>query len=68
MEKSEYIVELFHLSLCGLLITCANSLDPDQDRQNVSPDLDLNCLTLIVPERFFKRIDFEKNQQATIKA
>ena len=24
----------------------ANCLDPDQDRQNVGPDLDPNCLTL----------------------
>ena len=31
---------------CCLLITFANSLDPDQARQNVGPDLDLNCLTL----------------------
>ena len=31
---------------CRLLITFANSLDPDQDRQNVGPDLDLNCLIL----------------------
>ena len=31
---------------CHLLITFANSLDPDQDRQNVGPDLDPNCLTL----------------------
>ena len=29
-----------------LLITFANSLDPYQDRQNVSPDLDPNSLTL----------------------
>ena len=29
-----------------LLITFANSLDPDQDRQNVGPDLDPNYLTL----------------------
>ena len=29
-----------------LLISFANSLDPDQDRQNVGPDLDPNCLTL----------------------
>ena len=39
-----------------LLITFANSLDPDQDRQNVCPDLDLilNHLTLSsVPERIF---------------
>ena len=31
---------------CRLLITRANSLDPDQARQNVGPDLDPNCLTL----------------------
>ena len=30
---------------CHLLITFANSLDPDQTRQNVGPDLDPNCLT-----------------------
>ena len=29
-----------------MLITFANNLDPDQDRQNVSPDLDPNGLTL----------------------
>ena len=29
-----------------LLITFANSLDPDQARQNVGPDLNPNCLTL----------------------
>ena len=31
---------------CRLLITFANGLDPDQDRQNVGPDLDPNHLTL----------------------
>ena len=31
---------------CCLLITFANSLDPDHDRQNFGPDLDPNCLTL----------------------
>ena len=30
---------------CCLLITFANSLDPDQAQQNISPDLDSNCLT-----------------------
>ena len=30
---------------CYLLIALANSLDPDQARQNVGPDLDPNCLT-----------------------
>ena len=30
----------------GLLIIFVNSLDPDQDRQNVGPDLVTNCLAL----------------------
>ena len=30
---------------CCLLITFANSLDPDQARQNMGPDLDPTCLT-----------------------
>ena len=30
---------------CHLLTTFANSLDPDQARPNVGPDLDPNCLT-----------------------
>ena len=29
---------------CCLLINFANSLDPDQARQNVGPDLGPNCL------------------------
>ena len=33
-------------NFCCLLITVANSLVPDQTRQNVRPDLDPNCLTL----------------------
>ena len=32
--------------LYRLLMSFANSLDPDQDRQNVGPDLDPNRLTL----------------------
>ena len=31
---------------CSLLLTFVNSLVPDQDRQNVGPDLDSNRLTL----------------------
>ena len=38
----------------SLLITFANSLDPDQDRQDFGPDLDPNvCHSDSVPERFF---------------
>ena len=32
--------------LCSLLISFANGLVPDQDRQNVGPDLDPNYLKL----------------------
>ena len=33
-------------NFCHLLMTFANSLDPDQDLQNICPDLDSNSLTL----------------------
>ena len=33
------------VDFCCLMITFANSLDPDQASQNVRPDLDPNCLT-----------------------
>ena len=44
-RKYEQVV--LYLTLCPLclLITFANSFDPDQARQNVGPDLDPNCLT-----------------------
>ena len=44
----KYLLTLFPASsdFCRLLMTSANSLDPDQARQNVRPDLDPNCLTL----------------------
>ena len=44
--------QVLHASsnFCSLLITFANCMDPDQDRQNVGPDLDLYCL---IPERIF---------------
>ena len=41
---------------CCLLITFANSLDPDQEQQNDGPDLDPKPETLIV----FKKVIFEK--------
>ena len=39
--------------LCHLLITFANSLDPDQDQHTVGPDLDPNSLTLLVSLKDF---------------
>ena len=40
----------------------ASSLDPNQARQDVGPDLGPNCLTLLMvfPKEFFKEVDFEK--------
>ena len=45
------------METCRLLITFANSLDPDQDQQNVGPDLDLSCLCRT---HFFEKVNFEK--------
>ena len=40
-------------------------MEPDQDRQNVGPDLDPNCVTLLLySERIFlKKFILKKNQQ-----
>ena len=35
-------------NFCHLLITFANNLSADQAQQSIRPDLDLNCLTLMV--------------------
>ena len=51
---------------CRLLMTFANSLDPDQARQNqaqqnVRPDLDPNCgHSDSIPERFFEKVKKKK--------
>ena len=68
-----FFCTMYLLTLCQLVssaVTFANSLDPDQARQNVGPDLDPNCLTLDgIPEFFFKKVDFlKKNQQTTKKS
>ena len=47
-------------------MTFANSSDPDQAWQNVRPDLDPYCLTLIDSWRtFLKKVDFENIEQTT---
>ena len=43
---------------CCLLITLANSLDPDQARRNVGPDLDPNCLVFL--KDFFYKVNLKK--------
>ena len=55
---------------CHLPITLTNSsLDPDQARQNVGPDLNQNSLTLLMVflKEFFENVNFENDQQTTIK-
>ena len=51
-----------------LLLTFANSLDPEEDRQNVCSDLDLNrwTLNLVIMslKDFFEKVDFEKKSAA----
>ena len=46
---------------CGLLKTFANSLELDQDRQNIDPDLDPSCFTTIVLMKdFWKKLILKK--------
>ena len=52
---------------CCLLVTFTNSLDPDQYRQNIAPDLDPNCLTLVVfLKELVENINFEKKKIKTV--
>ena len=44
---------------CHLMITFANSLDPDQDRQNVSPDLETVGTLIVFMKESFERVNFE---------
>ena len=56
--------------ICHLLIIFANSLDPDQARHFVGPDLDPNCFDslMVYLKDFFENINFEINQQTAKKA
>ena len=56
--------DIFHQSILYLLITFANSLDPDQGRQN---DDTIPFVTGIL-KVFLQKIDFEKYQQTTKKS
>ena len=61
--------KVFMFTLSLLVVTFSNSLEPDQVRQNVGPDLDLNYLSLIVLlKEFFEKANFEKRQQMTSKS
>ena len=50
----------FFDDFCCRLITFANSLDPDQDGQNVGPDLDPSRLTLA---EFFEKLILKKEHE-----
>ena len=59
---SSHEYQIFHSFLarcdfCHLLITFANSIDPDQDQQNVVPDLDPKLFDILIV--FLKDV-FEK--------
>ena len=59
-----FTLTLCLLVSCHLLITFANSLEPDHARRFVGPDLDPSCLTLMVfLKEFFEKVDVENNQQ-----
>ena len=70
-EKGPYTINSFPANgnFCCLLITFANSVDPDQAWQNVRSDLDPNCLTFWWYSRkiFFEKVNFLKNPQTTEK-
>ena len=54
---------------CCLLITFANSLDPDQARQKVGHNRNPKCLTLMVfLKDFFEKVNFKNNPQTPKKA
>ena len=49
------------------MMTFANSLDSDQTRQNVGPDLDPNCGSVDLKNlNFFNKVDFEKESRQQI--
>ena len=66
------IFNYFHArgNFCCLLITFANSLDPDQDQQqNVGPDLDRHSLTLIVClKEIFEKFILKKKSPDDMKS
>ena len=66
-SKYMYIWYQLFIYYCHLLITFANSLDPDQARLNGGPDLDPNCFTHWWYSRnifFLKKLILKKQQTA----
>ena len=52
----------FSVHYCRLLVIFAKRLDPDQARQIVGADLDLNCLMVFL-KYFFEKADFERSKE-----
>ena len=49
---------------CCLLITLANSLEPDQAQRIFGPDQGPNCdIPILFLKEFLQKVNFEKNQQ-----
>ena len=53
----------FYLLVRRLLITLANSLDPDEARRDVGPNLDPNCNADGIPVNKIEKNNFEKKNQ-----
>ena len=70
MDVNEDTDQNLDLALCLFVPSAYNlckQLRPRSGRQNVEPDLDPNCLTLMVFLKcFFKKVDFEKNLQTKL--
>ena len=68
-NKCFLLVVLPTLSLLSsadsLLITFANSWNPDKDRQNLGLDLDPSVIAFL--KEYFEKVNFEKSQQTTAK-
>ena len=50
----------------SLLLTSANTLEPDQARQRIQPVCHSDGTNVVMKE-FFEKIDFDRNQQTTQK-
>ena len=46
--------------ICRLQISFVNNLDPNQDRLNISPDLNLFDTLIVLLKEFFEKVHFEK--------
>ena len=80
IDQLLWVISFIHISqfinsflasgdFCHLPIIFANSLDPDQDRHKVGPDLNKNVWhSDSVTERVYGKVNFEKSQQMTTKA